>query len=262
MDIWYIYTVAVVGILGLAFGSFLNCAAMRICREEDFIHGRSRCPNCSHELGPLELIPVISYLSLRGRCRWCKSRISVRYPISELAFCLLLEGILLRYGIGVVWLRDAALTGALFTAALVDMEIMRIPDGCIIAGLIFWILTLPFMGYGLVRTAVFLASGAGCAAFMLLMAYLVERFLGREALGGGDIKLFALLGLYLGPLGAYWLILASSITGLLMAGALKAAKAYDSRGAMPFGPAICLSGYLLLLFTDNISFWYTNTFLG
>lgn len=262
MDFWEIYAAAVVGVFALIFGSFLNCAAMRIAKDEDFIHGRSRCPLCGHELGALELIPVISFVFLKGRCKHCGKAISVRYPLSETAFLILTEILYFRFGLGAVFIRDVVLTGALFTASLVDIACMRIPDGCLLIGLAAWTLSIPFMGYDLRQCIIFAASGAGCMAFMLIMALLVERATGKEALGGGDVKLFALLGLYLGPMGAYWLVLLSSIIGLAMAGFTRLINVRPKGAAMPFGPAICLAGYLLVLFGQDLSAWYINTFLG
>ncbi|MBR1628867.1 MAG: prepilin peptidase, partial [Lachnospiraceae bacterium] len=74
------------GLLGLVFGSFLNCAAMRIARGEDFVHGRSRCRACGHPLGGRDLVPLASWVLSKGRCRYCHAKVSVRYPLSELIF--------------------------------------------------------------------------------------------------------------------------------------------------------------------------------
>ena len=101
-------------VLGLLFGSFLNCMAMRVVRKEDWVKEPSRCRECGHKLGPADLIPVFSYVFSRGRCRYCKERISLRYPVTELVFAALTVLIYLRYGISFETLRSFILACSLF----------------------------------------------------------------------------------------------------------------------------------------------------
>ncbi len=247
----YIYSMIVVLMFGLVFGSFLNCAAMRYVRKEDFIRGHSRCRSCGHELTPLDLIPVIGWLSTGGHCRHCKEKISIRYPLTELLFAGLWIGLWMRCGWSVLFFRDAALTGCLFALSLVDLESHEIPDGCLVFGLAAWLLSAPFICCDLKEALLSILSGLLCGAAMLLLSLIMDRVLGRESLGGGDIKLFALLGIYMGGWGSYFLVLLSSVIGLLMAAGMR-----RKGGAIPFGPAIALAGYLLLLYKDAIVGWY------
>ena len=111
MSIWMnrgllLYCGAVAVILGAVFGSFLNCAAWRIAHGESFLRGHSRCPSCGHELGARDLVPVLSWVFQRGRCRYCGVKISVRYPLTELAFALLTLLCLLRFDLSVLCLRN------------------------------------------------------------------------------------------------------------------------------------------------------------
>ena len=100
-----IFCVILAAALGAVLGSFLNCAAWRIVRGESFVRGRSRCPSCGHILGVTELIPVVSWLKQRGRCKWCGERISARYPLTELCAALITVLCLLRFDLTVLCLR-------------------------------------------------------------------------------------------------------------------------------------------------------------
>lgn len=267
-----IYYLCVIGIFGLVFGSFLTCAAMRIAEGEDFIHGRSRCISCGHELGAADLIPVISWLLLRGRCRYCRNRISAAYPLSEILFALLVIGIYIKHGVSVESARDVVLAGCLFVLSVVDIKCFEIPDGCLVIALAAWMISAPFMGYDLKTIASYVFSGLGCGIVMLGFSLLVDKATKKESLGGGDIKLFALLGLYLGMAHSYFMVLVSCIIGLIFAGVKSffPPDIYKENhleedtgippGAFPFGPSISLAGYVMLLSGDKITQWYLNLF--
>ena len=268
-EVFGMYYTVLTALFGLVFGSFLNCMAMRIVRHEDFIHGRSHCMACGHELAAIDLVPVASWLFTRGRCRYCGAGISIRYPLSELLFAGLAVGIYLRCVWSAETLLNLVLLGSLFTLSLVDMESFEIPDGCILAGLAAWCAAAPFMWKEPGTAVGYLLSGFVCGAVMLILSLGMDRVLGRESLGGGDIKLFALLGLYTGLPGALFLVLLSCIVGLLAAGVMGLVKR-DKRdtecavsgpeGAIPFGPAISTAGYLMLLFGEEITHWYFGFF--
>ncbi len=277
-------------ILGLIFGSFLNCTAMRIVRGEDFVKGRSHCMSCGHELSAHDLVPLFSYLIHRGKCRYCGAKISIRYPLSELSFMLLSLGMyiaVLVCGIGagtgeqpvftgmyigagftipgiLTFFKYMFLTGCLFVASLTDLESFEIPDGTMIAGAVSWalftvleiILGICDFKWALHHFLAGLIIGGG----MLLISLIMDKVLGRDSMGGGDIKLYAVLGLYLGYAGSYELVMLSCIIGLVFAGARKALSKAASK-EFPFGPSIALSGYLLLIFGDMITEWYLGFFM-
>ena len=268
----YIYFGVCVVVLGLVFGSFLNCTAMRLVRKEDFVRGRSHCPKCGHELSALELIPVVSYIIQGGKCRHCKSRISPRYIAAELVFAVLslllylnlvLFGNIFEIADLLVFFRNWVLTGCLFVVALTDLENYEIYDGVLIFGLItflvFGILQLVFGITDLVSLGWSLLAGLVTGAVMLGASLIMDRLLKKNSLGGGDIKLYALLGLYLGFYGAYELVLLSCILGLLFVAIRKLVKPEASK-EFPFGPAIALSGYILLFAEKYITGWYLSFF--
>lgn len=267
-----IYYGVCTAILGLIFGSFLNCTAMRIVRGEDFVKGRSHCMSCGHELGAADLVPLFSYLVHRGRCRYCGAKISVRYPLTELTFMLLSLGLYVAIiGFGgltlpaiLLFFKCWFLVGCLFVLSLTDLEIFEIPDGTLIAGAISWviftILELILGIHGIMWALHHVLAGLIVGGLMLLISLIMDKVLKKDSLGGGDIKLFALLGLYLGYAGSYELVLLSCVMGLVFAGARKALFAEASR-EFPFGPSIALSGYLLLIFGDMITDWYLGLFM-
>ena len=258
---------------------------MRIVRGEDFVKGKSHCMSCGHELSAADLVPVFSYLFHRGKCRYCGAKVSARYPISELVFMLLSLGLyvaVMGFGFGTVTGTAAAgteliygtgitisrtvyllkclfLTGCLYVASLTDLESFEIPDGSLIAGAIGWVVFSAaelLLGIHDIKWAVHhIIAGLVLGGGMLLISIVMDKVLKRDSMGGGDIKLFALLGLYLGYAGGYELIILSCILGLVFAGARKALLPEASK-EFPFGPSIAFSGYILLIFSDALTNWY------
>ena len=281
MEILIIYYGILTAVLGAIFGSFLNCMAMRISRGEDFIQGRSHCMDCGHELKAGDLIPVISFIASRGRCRYCGKKISPRYPAAELLFMILS---LLLYITRIVavgesgldipviigFIRDWALTGCLFALSITDLETYEIPDGYIISGILIWIAgaAAEFVIYPLscsqplrlIDIGHHLAAGVICGGVMLLLSLIMDRLLKKESLGGGDIKLFFMLGLYMTYFGVYGLIFLSAVIGLLMLPVIKRIKNGDER--VPFGPAIAMAEYILLIVGGPLEDLYINAVFG
>ena len=137
MSIWesrslLIYCGVVALLLGAVFGSFLNCAAWRISHGESVLRGRSHCPDCGHVLGAGDLVPILSWLFLRGRCRYCGKKSPARYPRTEAVFALLTLLCLLRFDLSWLCLRNWILLCCLFCLSLTDLECMIIPDVCLI----------------------------------------------------------------------------------------------------------------------------------
>jgi len=132
-------------VLGSVFGSFINCFAWRITHHESILKGRSHCAVCGHTLAALDLVPIFSWLFLRGKCRYCGEKISPRYMLTELALGAAFLLCFLRFGLSWETLRLMALSVALLGLSLVDLEIQEIPDGFILYGIALWALMLPLM---------------------------------------------------------------------------------------------------------------------
>ena len=248
-----IFSVVLAACLGAVLGSFLNCAAYRIVRGESFARGRSRCPACGHELGPTELIPVISWLVQRGRCKACGEKISPRYPLTELAFALISVLCLLRFDATVLCLRNYIFLGCLFLLTLTDLEAMVIPDGCHIVAVLAWAAALPLLKLSRGDILASVLSAVGYGGGLLAVSLVMDRLLGRDSLGGGDIKLLAVTALYLGPIGTLFALILACAIGL-------AFFAFSRRGgsdrAFPFGPCIALAAAGMLLYGDGLVRWY------
>lgn len=259
MSIWdsrglLVYCCVVALMLGAAFGSFLNCAAWRIAHGESFLRGRSRCPQCGHALAARDLVPIFSWLFLRGRCRYCKAPVPARYVLAELAFALLTLLCLLRFDLTILCLRNWIFLCCLFCLSLVDLETFTIPDGCLLLAAGAWLLALPFLWPGWRAVLLSLLSALAFGGGLLLLSLLLDRILGRDSLGGGDIKLFAVLGLYLGPVGTLLALILACVLGLVFAFARKGGRTQP----IPFGPSISLSAAIVLLYGDGVISWYLS----
>lgn len=237
-------------ILGLFLGSFLNLCAHRIPRGEPFVAGRSHCPACRHPLGPLTLIPVVSYLALRGRCRYCGVRISPRYPITELIAGALY---LLAYqSLGYTWalLSGLALLSVLLMTSLMDIEFRVIPDRVLLFGAAAG-LALNLLGAGrpVVDGLLGLLLGGGSLFLVGWAAGLIAR---REAMGGGDIKLMGMAGLFLG----FRLTAVALFLAVVLGGVWGAALLLSRRGRwgaeMPFGPFLALGAAGALFWGERL----------
>ena len=251
------YCIVVGALLGAVMGSFLHCAAWRIARGEKWTTGRSRCPDCGHVLGFLDLIPLLSWLFLRGRCRHCGARIPARYFLAELFFAALTVGCLLRFGLTVLCLRSWGFLCCLFLLSLVDMETSEIPDGCLIAAAVIWLLTLPFLWNGWKDLLLHVAAGAAYGVAILLLSLALDRILKKESLGGGDVKLLAVIGLYLGFVQTLFCLMLACVLGLLQA--LLTGRTHEKQ--FPFGPALSAAAALMLFFGGPLAAWYLGLFL-
>ena len=261
------YFAVLAGVLGAVFGSFINCAAWRIAHGENFLKGRSHCAECGHELKALDLIPVLSYVFLKGKCRYCGKKISPRYVLTELLLAAAFVLLVLRFGVSGETLRYMGFAVILLGLSLVDLETYRIPNGFLIAGIVCWAVTIPlvwpkeelsglsaWIGSRLgVTVQSGLLGGFVIAGAVLLLSLLFEKFSGKEAMGGGDIKLLFVVGLYLGLAVGFFNLILSCIVGLLFVALMKKKR-------IPFGPAISLSAFISLFIGPAVVQWYTSLF--
>lgn len=251
------YILFVAFVCGACIGSFVNCAALRLVKGEGFAKGRSHCPACGHTLAARDLVPLLSWLFLRGKCRWCGAPVSARYPATELVSGLAWLSAVWALGISPTALRACLLFGILLALALIDLDTMELPDVLVAAGAAVW---LVFALAGPDRLAVLKTGALGAAALggsLLVLSLIMDRLLGRESMGGGDIKLLAMLGLYTGPAAGLLLIILSCLFGLILALFLARGKGRE----FPFGPAIALAAWPVLLWGDAIVGWYLGLFL-
>jgi leader peptidase (prepilin peptidase) / N-methyltransferase len=242
------------GLFGTAIGSFLNVCVHRLPRGESVVTPRSRCPGCGHAIGWQDNIPVLSYLLLRGKCRGCGTRISVRYPLVELACGALWLAAVLVWGAEWQALVMAVFFTLLLGIALTDLSHYIIPDAFSIGGLVIG-LALAFLPGGLtiVQAAIGAVVGFG---LLFLVAWVGEWIFRKPAMGGGDIKMMAMVGAFLGPIGVVLTIFLGALLGSLIFGpiSLKTGK------LVPFGIFLALGALVTAVWGEPMIDWYVRSF--
>lgn len=248
-----LYLFALAFLLGAVMGSALNCLAWRIAREQKWSHGRSLCPACGHALSLPDLIPVFSFLFLRGRCRHCGAKISPRYFLTEVLLGLGFVSVLWRFGLTFDALSALVLVSCLLALSLVDLEIQIIPDRFLVISAAVRLIQLFFEGRLLGGILPGLIFGGGLLALSLVM----DKILKKESMGGGDIKLMAVLGLFFTIPECLLLLVIACVVGIIIASVL---MKVDSDSPFPFGPALSLAAWFTLLFGETITTWYLGLF--
>ncbi len=255
MFFWDVATFLPVFLFGLIVGSFINVCIWRLPREESVVFPGSHCPACNQPIRPYDNVPVFSYLWLRGRCRACKVAIPWRYPLVELLHGLLAVYIVHRFGFTAATALWALFLTALMAIVFIDIDHQIIPDA----------ITLPGMVIGIVASSTILDTGWADAIVGLLLggglfyaiALLSELILKREGMGGGDIKLIAMIGAFLGwrhmLLTLFLAALSGSVIGLILI-----ARGRDRSEPIPFGPFLSVGAMVALFWGEVIFEWYAR----
>ena len=244
------------GVLGAVLGSFLDCAADRYAAGAGWLpRGRSRCAACGHVLAAFDLIPVVSFLLRRGKCRYCGAKIPADCLWAELAGAAVFAGLALRFGPSlelVLWL---LLAGALLAAALVDTRTHEIPHGPLLFAGAARLVFLFLLREPLLPTLRDMALGAlAVPGGLLVLSLVLDRVLGRDSLGGGDIKLLFVLGLYLSWAELLLVLLLGCVLGICWA----LRPGGDRTAPLAFGPCLALAAALTALFGQGIIGWYVG----
>jgi leader peptidase (prepilin peptidase)/N-methyltransferase len=241
---------------GLALGSFATVVAHRVPRGESIVGGRSRCPGCGAQVAAYDNVPVLSWLALRGQCRNCGERISPRYPLTELATAMLFAGTAVVVGTddpGELAL-GLALCALLVVITLTDLERRLIPNTVLLVGAAVAVALAAATDVASLPERFAAAVAAGGFLFCIALAH-------PRGMGMGDVKLAAVMGLFLGRDVAPALLVGFG-AGALVGLAMMARKGTAARKeAIPFGPFLALGGIVGLWFGDAIIDWYLNTFL-
>lgn len=217
-----LFTTLVAGLVGAMLGSFLNVCILRWPRDESVVRPRSRCPGCNQLIAWYDNIPVLSWLLLRGRCRRCQTTISVQYPLIELATALLWAWMGWRYGPTALAVRHAVFATLLLGIAMTDARDYIIPHEFTFGGLAVGLALAFVVAPGGLTGAVFGACvGAGLLYFVGLLGRLVLR---REAMGGGDVAMLAMVGGYLGWEAVLATVFLGAVVGLVLELALRARR--------------------------------------
>lgn len=242
--------------LGAVLGSFLNCAVSRWAAGDAHVFGgRSRCDSCGHTLGPADLVPVFSFLSRRGKCRYCGARIPPDCLTAELAGAAALALAGWRFGLSPQTAQWSLCAALLLAVSLADISRRVIPDRLLLALAVNRLLWLPVLGQA-VSALWEMAKAAAVPAALLALVLALEWLSGREVMGGGDIKLLFALALYLTWAELLLTLLAGCLLGLLWA-----ALTGQGRGnALPFGPFLAAGALLSVCFGGPLLSWYFTLF--
>jgi len=256
MFLEYPFDYAVVFILGTLFGSFANVCIYRLPQRLSIIFPGSHCPACQEALRPWHNIPLLSYLLLGGQCARCKTAISLRYPLIELSNGLLYIFLYHQYHLSVQTVVFALLTTALLIVSCIDLAHTIIPDAITLPGTVVGLGTsLWLTPVGLRNAILGVLLGSG---LFLLMAILSVVMLKREGMGGGDIKLIAMLGAFLGWHAVLVTIFLAAVLGASVGLTLILLRRKGRREPLPFGPFLALGALLAMGWGDTILTWYVS----
>ena len=237
-------------VLGAAVGSFLDCTAVR----GELPRGRSRCDSCGHPLGPAELVPIFSYLVFRGRCRHCGSAIPVRCLWAEIAGAFSFAALWLHLGPGLELLMHLILASLLLWLSLTDWISRTIPDRLLLAAAANRFLFLWLRQEPLKEAVPDMVIGALSVSLPLLLLSLgMDRLVGQESMGGGDIKLLFVLGLYFSWMDMLLLLLVACVMAILWAVISGQGKAGRQ---IPFGPFLSAAWLAVVLWGEPLITWY------
>lgn len=238
------FIIAYVAAVGAVIGSFLNVVIYRVPLRKSIIRPRSSCPGCSAAISWFDNIPVISWLALRGRCRSCSMKISIRYPVVEAITAILTALAVMRYGLNLVALEVVLFTWATIALGLIDFDHQLLPN----------VLTYPtlFMGLGISCAGGLVplldsVLGAIIGAAIPSMVIVIYRFIrGEDGMGWGDVKYLGAIGAVIGIHACLWVLICSSVLGALFGLLLMASGKGTSKTALPFGTFLALAALIYL----------------
>ncbi|HXG56135.1 MAG TPA: prepilin peptidase [Vicinamibacterales bacterium] len=247
--------ITLVGLLGLAIGSFLNVVIHRLPREESLVSPGSRCPDCGYALRWFDNVPVLSYALLGGRCRGCRAAISIRYPLVELITAAVFLWHYVVFGWTPLLAVRLLLAASLVTLFAIDLEHHLLPDAVTLPGIVAGLLASVFLPPGLVAALLGALLGGG---ILWLIGEAYFRYSGEEGMGGGDVKMLAMVGAFLGWKLVLLTLVLSSVAGSLLGLGLILARRGGMKQALPFGTFLALGALAASLYGDQVVTWYAG----
>ncbi len=238
-------------IYGLFIGSFLNVCIFRIPSGISIVKPPSSCGSCGHRLNYMDMLPVINYITNKGKCRYCGSHYSIQYPLIELLNGLMYALVYLKFGLTLNSILYCLIISLLITVSIVDLKHKIIPDSLNIAGGIVGII------YIIINKTFFNSIAGALTGLVLFLAIALL----TNAMGGGDIKLMAALGLIFGIKGVLFISLFSFVIGAVISVILILLKIKGRKDEIPFGPFISLSALIYIFFGAEIINWYLAFFI-
>lgn len=236
-------------IFGAAIGSFLNVCIFRLPENKSIVRPLSQCPRCHHTIRFYDNIPLISFFLLRGKCRDCGVKISWRYPAVELITAVLALMLFNKYWLSLNFIIFFAFTAVLIVITFIDLDHQIIPDIITLPGIpIFFLAAVFVAGIPWPEALIGLLVGGG-VLFAVAAAY--ELVAKREGMGGGDIKLLAMIGGFLGWKSLIFILLFSSLLGAVVGVCIMVVKKEDTKYALPFGPFLSVAA-VAYIFLGNM----------
>jgi leader peptidase (prepilin peptidase) / N-methyltransferase len=254
MTSYFIY--GFVMLIGMCIGSFLNVCIYRLPHGHSIVSPPSSCPVCNASIKWYDNIPVVSYILLKGRCRRCKTPISVRYPMVELLTGLFALITCMEFGLTFFALIYFFFITALLVITFIDIDHRIIPDIISLPGIPLGVaasFVLPDIGW--LNSLLGILAGGGS---LLLIAWGYQLIRGKDGMGGGDIKLLAMIGAFLGWKGVFFTIMASSFTGTAVGIVMMLRAGKGMKMALPFGPFLATGAILYIFLGPQIIHWYFN----
>ncbi len=244
-------------LLGSAIGSFLNVCIYRIPRDKSIVKPPSACPGCGRPIRPFDNIPILSYIFLKGKCRNCGTKISIRYPLVELLTGIFFLLLYLKYGLTFELIVFMILLALLIVISFIDLDFQIIPDILSIGGVVLgFILSIirpffrdldPIFDYWESLKGIIVGGG-----LLFAIAWLYQFFTKREGMGGGDIKLLGMIGAFCGWKGVVFSLVSGSVFGTLIGIPIMLSKGQGGKYAIPFGPFLSLGAIVYIFKGDNL----------
>ncbi len=251
-----VFAYILVGLLGAVVGSFMNVCIYRIPRSLSIIFPGSQCPNCKARIAFYDNIPILSYLLLKGKCRHCHTAISFRYPLVEVMNSIFYILIFYKFGITYSTIAYCVFVSILILVSFIDLDFRIIPDSLSFSGIIIGFLSsLVIKAITPLQSLLGILVGGG---ILLCVALIYEKITHKEGMGGGDVKLLAMIGAFIGWQGIPFVILVSSFVGAIVGIVFIIFAKKDTKFAIPFGPFLSLGAILYIFFGPQLIRWYLS----
>ncbi len=230
-------------LIGLIFGSFYNVVGLRVSKKENLLFPGSHCPKCNHKLKPYELIPVFSYIFLKGKCKKCKEKISIMYPFIELCTGILFAISFYKYGFSTELILALLLSSLLVIVIVTDLNFYIIPDSIVVAfGILIFIYNI--IARGILNACTYVVYGLIMFGLMYALMKFGNALFKKESLGGGDIKLMGILGMINKPIVS---VVSLSIAAFIALPCSIFFLKKNNDKVIPFGPFIIIA-FILIMF--------------
>ena len=249
------FELAIVALLGLVVGSFLNVVIYRVPRRQSVVSPGSRCTSCGYALRWYDNLPIVSFVTLGGRCRRCRERISFQYPVIETVTAIAFVAHYYVFGWTPVLAVRLLFASALVALFAIDLEHQLLPDVITLPGIVIGVVVSLFLPPGILAALLGILVGGG---FLWLVGEAYYRYAGEEGLGGGDVKMLGMIGAFLGWKLTLVTLILSSIAGSAVGLIIIALRRGGLKHALPFGTFLAIGAFVASLWGDRIVDWYVG----